>query len=140
MHIHNAPVTKQDTHGGDNDNRAKRFQDMCLFMSNDSERFSGIWNDLDNNTLMNIENYPKTPDTANDVLCLHRNLTPPHKAHAPPGAVSFVQHGNTGSNTVPVNYRQSFIEVTCYLYHQMGHYAGNFPSYTSSTRMGSQSL
>ena len=45
---------------GDNEDITKRFQAMCLIMSAESDRYSGIWNDLKNSTLLGIDNYPKT--------------------------------------------------------------------------------
>ena len=37
---------------GDDEDGTKRFQAMCLIMSADSDRYSGIWNDLKNITLL----------------------------------------------------------------------------------------
>ena len=38
-------------------------------MSADSDRYSGICNNLNNITLLVIDNYPKTTTAAYDVLC-----------------------------------------------------------------------
>ena len=90
--------------GGENDDVSKRFQDMCLLMSADSERLSCIWNYLKNNTLLGTYNYPKTPTATYDILCRYKNPTLPLQTHAPPGAVIFFQNDGTGSKTVPGNY------------------------------------
>ena len=54
---------------GDNEDGTKRFQEMCLTLSAESERYSGIWNDLNNITLLGTENYLKTTTVAYYVLC-----------------------------------------------------------------------
>ena len=54
---------------GDNEDDTKRFEAMCLIMSADLGRYSGIWNNLNNSTLLGTYNYPKTTTTAYDVLC-----------------------------------------------------------------------
>ena len=76
--------------GGDENEGTKRFQDMCLLVSADSKLLSGIWNDLNINTLLGIYNYPETPTNAYDVLCWCKNPTPPLQTHAPPGVVTLV--------------------------------------------------
>ena len=38
--------------GEDDDDVTKRFQSMCLLILSESDWFSGIWNDLNNNTLL----------------------------------------------------------------------------------------
>ena len=41
---------------GDGYNVTKRFQEMCILMSDDYEQQSGIWYDLKNSTLLGTEN------------------------------------------------------------------------------------
>ena len=89
------------TPGGDNDNDTNIFQAMCLLMLADSELFSGIWNNLKNNTLLVTEKDPNTPTAAYDVLCGYKEPAPPHQTHAPPEEVTFVQHEDTCSKEVP---------------------------------------
>ena len=54
--------------GGYNEDGTKRFQAMCLIMPADSDRYSGIWDDLNNNTLLGKNNYPKTTTATYGVL------------------------------------------------------------------------
>ena len=97
---------------GDDEDGTKRFQEMCLIMSADSDRYSGIWNDLKNSTLLGTDNYPKTTTAVYDVLCHYQKLAPPRQVHAPPAAVTFVQSGDTEKNKItPGNYERSFPEV-----------------------------
>ena len=99
---------------------------MCIIMSADLERYSGIWNDLNNITLLGTNNYPKTTTAAYDVLCRYKKMAPPRKLHAPPAAAIFVQSFDTDKNkTTPGNYGRSFPEVTCHLFQETGHYARN---------------
>ena len=53
---------------GDDEYVTKRFQEMCLIMSADSDQYSGIWNNLSNSILLGTYRYPKTTTTAYDVL------------------------------------------------------------------------
>ena len=86
---------------------------MCQIVYTDSDRYSIIWNNLNNSPLLGTDNYPKTTTAAYDVLCCYNKSTPPHQVHAPPEAVTFVQSGETGVNkTTPWNYGRSFPEVT----------------------------
>ena len=102
---------------------------MCLILSADSERYSGIWDELNNSTLLGTDNYPKTTTAAYDVLFCYNKPAPPRQVHAPPAAVTFVQSGDTEkNNTTPGNDGRSFPEVTCYRCQEIEHYAGNFPS------------
>ena len=56
MHSHDTLETQQDLHGGGgDDNIAKRFEAMCLLVSADSEKYSGIWDKLKNSTLLSTE-------------------------------------------------------------------------------------
>ena len=135
MHSHDNHGTKKYIHGRGNYDGSKRFQDMCLIMSDNSELFSGVCNDFNNNTLLGTDNFG-----AYGVLCQYKNPTPPRQTHAPPGAVIFFQNYDTGRKTVPWNDGQSFADVMCYRLQEKGYYVGNFPSYTSSTRVGFQSL
>ena len=90
-----------------------RFQTMCLIMSADSDQYSGIWNYLNNITLLGTEKYPKTTTAANDVLCRYKKPAPPHQVHAPPAAVTCAQSVDTEKNkTTPDNDGISFPEVT----------------------------
>ena len=50
MELNKAYVDVDDEEG------TKRFQGMCLIMSADSDRYSRIWNDLKNSTIMGIDN------------------------------------------------------------------------------------
>ena len=68
---------------------------MCPIMSTDSDRYSGIWNDLNNSTLLGTDNYPKNTTSAYDVLCCYKKPAPPHQVHTPPAAVTFFQSGDT---------------------------------------------
>ena len=84
-------------------------------MSADSDRYSGIWYDLNNITLLGTYNYPKNTTSAYDVLCRYKKPTPQIQFCAPPVAVTFVQSGDIEKNkTVPVKDGESFPEVTCY--------------------------
>ena len=88
---------------------------MRLIMFSDSDRYSDIWNNLKNSTLIGTENYKKTTTSAYDVLCRYKEPSPPHQLHTPPAAVTLIQSGGTEkNNTTPVNYGVSFTEVTCY--------------------------
>ena len=89
---------------------------MCLTISSDSDRYSGIWNDLNNSTLLGTYNYPKTTTAAYYVLCCYKKPAPPCQVHVPPAEVTFFQIGDTEkNNTTPGNCGGSFPEVTCYL-------------------------
>ena len=117
------------------------FQAMCLIIYADSEQYSGIWNNLNNSTLLGTYNYTKITTAAYDVLCRYKKSTPPCKVHAPPAAVTFIQSVDTEkNNTTPENYGISFPEVTCYHCQEMGHYARDHPSSMANTRTRTQSL
>ena len=97
---------------GDNEDGTKRSQEMSLIISADSDRLSGIWNNLKNSTLLGTENYPKTTTTAYDVLCCYKKPAPPCQVHAPPAAVTVFQSGDTDkNNTIPGNDGRSFPEA-----------------------------
>ena len=114
---------------------------MCLIVSAESDRYSGIWNKLKDSNLLGTYNYPKTTTIAYYVLCLCKKPAPPRQVNAPPAEVTFVQSGDTEKNkTTSGNDERSFLEVTCYCCQQTGHYAGNCPSSTANTRTGTQSL
>ena len=55
-----------DGYGEDGTNR---FQSMCLVMYTGLDQYSGIWNYLNNSTLLGADNYQKTPTAAYEVLC-----------------------------------------------------------------------
>ena len=94
-------------------------------MSANSEQYSVICDDLNNSTLLGMDNYPKTPTSAYDVLCHYKNPSPKHQAHTPPGVATSVHYNNADSRkTVPGNDRRSFADVKCYLCQEMGHYSG----------------
>ena len=133
MHSHNTRGTKQD-------NSTKSFQNMCLLMSTKSKQFSGIWYDLKNNTRPGTYNFPKTLISANSIFCWCKNTKPPCQTHAAPGAVTFVQGDNKGSKPLQDNTGQSFADVTCYHWQEMGYYTEKCLYYTYSTCIGSQSL
>ena len=77
---------------------------MGLIVSADSERYSGIWNNLENSTLRGTENYPKTTTDAYDVISHNKKITPPCQVNAPPAEVKFAQSSNTDNNKkVPGN-------------------------------------
>ena len=119
----------------------KRFQAMCLIMSAGSDRYSGIWNDLKNSTLLGKEKYSKPPTAAYNVMCRYKKPAPPHEVHAPHEAVTLVQIGDTDQNqTTPGNYGRSFTEITCYRCQETGHYTRNCLSSTANTRTGTKSL
>ena len=110
-------------------------------MSDDSDQYSGIWNDLNNSTLLGTEKCPKTTTDAYDVLCCYKKPAPPCQVHAPPAVVTFFQSGDTEKNkTIPGNDVRSFPEVTCYCCQETGNYARNFPSSTANTHTGTHSL
>ena len=99
----------KDYADGDDEDDTKRFQEICLIMSADSDRYSGIWNDLNNLTLLGTDNYPKTTTSAYDVLCCYKKPAPPLQVHARPAAVTLVQSGDLEKNkTTPVNDGRSF--------------------------------
>ena len=58
MEINNT-YTGEDGEGG-----AQRFQEMCLIVSAEYEWYSGIWNNLNNITLLGTEKYPRTTTAA----------------------------------------------------------------------------
>ena len=119
----------------------KRFQSMRLIMSAYSGRYSGIWNNLNNSTLLDTDNYPKTKTSAYNVLCFYKKQAPPRQVYAPPSAVIFFQSGDTEKNkTKPGNDGRSFPEVTCYRWQETVNYVGNFPSSTANTCTGTQGL
>ena len=62
--------------GEDDDNITKRFQAMCLLLPADYEQYSGNWDELENSTLLGMENDPKTPTAAYDVLCHYKKPAP----------------------------------------------------------------
>ena len=93
----NIELNKAYTNGDDKE-RTKRFQAMCLIMSAESDRYSVIWNNLNNSTLLGTENYTKTTTSAYDVLCYYKKPAPPCQVHAPPAAVPFFQSGDTEKN------------------------------------------
>ena len=64
---------------------------MCPIMSDDSERYSGIWNNLEDSTLLGIEKYPKTIAAAYNVLCHYKKPAPSRQVHAPSAVVTFFQ-------------------------------------------------
>ena len=122
----------------DDEYNTNRFQEMFFIMSSELDQYSGIWNELNNITLMGTSNYPKTTTAAYAILCCCRKPKAPRQVHAPPVAFMFIQSGNTDKNKkVPGNYGISFPEVTCYCYQETGHYAGNFPSSIANTCTGS---
>ena len=89
MHGHNIRGTQQDLWWGDYDNITKRLQEMCLFIYAEYEEYSGIWNDLNNSTLLGMDNCPNTPTAAYDVLWHYKKPAPPCQAHIPPGGWRF---------------------------------------------------
>ena len=114
---------------------------MCLIMSTDSDRYSDIWNNLNNSTVLGTDNYPKTTTTAYYVLFCYKKPALPRQVHAPLAAVTFVQSGDTDKNKItPGNDGRSFPEVRCYCCQETEHYAGNCPSSTANTRTAIQSL
>ena len=76
---------------GDDEDANKRFQAMRLIMFSDSDRYSDIWNNLKNSTLIGTDNYPKTTTAAYNILCRYNKTAPPHQVHTPPTAVTFIQ-------------------------------------------------
>ena len=62
---------------GDDEDGTKRSYEICLIMSTDLERYSGIWNDLKNSNLLGTDNYPKTTTAAYDVMCCYKKPAPP---------------------------------------------------------------
>ena len=68
---------------------------MCLIMSADSDRYSGIWKFLNNSTLLDTYKYPKTTTVAYNVLFRYKKPSPPRQVHVPPAEVTFFQSGDT---------------------------------------------
>ena len=109
---------------GDNEDGTKRFQAMYLIISTDSDRYSGIWNDLNNITLLGTDNYTKTTTAPYNVLCRYKKPAPPCQLHAPPSVVTFFQSGDIeNNNTTLGNAGRYFPEVTCYRFQERGRYA-----------------
>ena len=126
---------------GNNYNVTKRFQDMCLLMSDNYEQYWGIWGDLKNATLMGREKYSNTPTTAYNMLFHYKHPTPQHQSHTTLGAVTFVHSDNENNRKkVPGNYRMLFADIMCYRYQEMVHYRGKSLSPTDNTCSGSQLL
>ena len=114
---------------------------MCLLISSDSDQYSGIWIDLNNNILIGTDNYQKTTTTAYNVLCCYNKTLPSCQVHAPPAAFKFFQSGDTEkNNTTQVNNWISFTEVKFYCFQEIGNNSLNCPSPTDKNRTGSQSL
>ena len=90
----NMELNKTYAGRGDKDS-TKRFQEMFPKTSVESERYSGIWNDLKNSTLMGTYKYQRTPFSVYTVLCRYKKITPQLQVHAPPAAAMFVQSGDT---------------------------------------------
>ena len=112
--IYGTPELNKTYTGGDDDDGTRRFQAMCLIMSADPKRFSVLWNDLKNSTLLGTDIYPKTPTAAYDVLCRYKKPTPP-EPQTPIGAVTFLQNGETNNTrAVPGNYDCLFTDITYY--------------------------
>ena len=89
-----------------------RFQAMCLIMSAELERYSGICNNLENITLLVTDNNPKPKIAAYDVLCRYKKPATPRQVHTPPAAIAYVQSVDTEKNkTTPDNDGISFPEV-----------------------------
>ena len=86
--------------GGVNEDGTKRFQEISLIMSTDSEQYSGIWNNMKNITILGTDNYPRTTISTYDVLCNYNKSTPQRQVHAPPASVTFVQHCDTENNKI----------------------------------------
>ena len=53
----------------DDEDGTKRFQAMFLIMSVESDRYSEIWNDLNNITFVGTDNYPK-PQLPHTMYCV----------------------------------------------------------------------
>ena len=62
---------------GYNGDGTKRFQEMCLIMSADSDQYSVIWNDLKNSNLLGTEKYTTITTSAYGVLCCYKKPAPP---------------------------------------------------------------
>ena len=94
---------------GDDEDGTKRFQEMCLIMSADLERYSGIWNYLKNSTFLGTDNFPKTITAAYNVMCCYKKRAPPRQLHALHAVVTFAQSGDTDKNKTTLgNYWRSF--------------------------------
>ena len=87
---------------------------MRLIMSDDLERYSGIWNDLENSSIIGTDNYHKTTTTAYNVLFFYKKLAPLYQVHTPPAAFTSLKIVDTKKNKkTPGNDGISFPEVTC---------------------------
>ena len=91
--------------GGGGKDGNKRFQEMCLIMSSESEIYSIIWNYLKNSTLLGIDKYPITTIATYEILFRYKKSTPQSQVQAPPETVKFFQCGDTEKiYIVPGNY------------------------------------
>ena len=78
----------------------------------DSDRYSGICNDLKNSTLLDTYIYPKTTTSAYDSLCYYNKPVPPLQVHTQPTSVTFIQIGDTKKNKkIPGN--DVYFEFVC---------------------------
>ena len=59
--------------GVDDENDTNLIQVMCILVSDDSEQYSGIWDDLNNITLLGTENYKKTTTAVYEPFCRNNN-------------------------------------------------------------------
>ena len=111
----NVELNNTYAQGGGDGNITIRFQEMCLLISADSKRYSGILDDSKNSTLLGMDNYQNNPTTTYGVLWYYKNPTPQRQSHTPPRDLTFIQSYNTSNiNTVPGNDGRSFVDVTCY--------------------------
>ena len=107
---------------------------MCLLMSVEYKRFSGVWDNLNKKFLLGTYNDLKTPTTTYGVLCGYKNITPP-RPQAPPSAVALLQSNVPNSTAVTGSYGCLFTDIIFYRCQEMGHYAVNYLSSTSNTRV-----
>ena len=59
--------------GGNNDNITNRFQVIGLLVPDYSEKYSVIWYDLNNSTLLGTDNYPNNPTANYDIFCRYKS-------------------------------------------------------------------
>ena len=97
-----------------------------------------VWNNFKNNTLLVTDNDLNTPTATYGVLCQYNKFATPQPPHVPPSKVIFLQMDDTINAAVPGSYERFLTDVTCYKFQKTEHNAGNCPSSTSSTSVGSQ--
>ena len=84
---------------GNDEDGTNKFQEMAIIMFADSDRYSVIFYDVKNRTLLGIESYTKTTTPAYYVMCGYKKSSWPRQVYKPHAAVTFVQSSDTEKNT-----------------------------------------